>query len=278
MKVRFVVTVLAVMILTLFWGHYLADGVPEVAAAESSSKLCVYLFDDLNGDGKRESKEELVSLVSAKFHWTKDSNRDIQTGMCVEQLSPGTFTVSIPVDDSFKMTTFSSVTVTLTEGKTGVVWFGRQKKSATSSLQVTNIYLDPRLTFEAIDSVASKKGDSRFTSYVKALVYSESGGMHYNSSGSVKIGRNSSTSYDRGLFQLNNIYNPGLSDADAADPEKNLYYGMEVAWSGWIVEGRNPLNAAWKYKGKTQQKLEYAQRVVNYMKNPPKGADGKPFW
>lgn len=274
MKLRFLVVAIVATILTPLLGHILADGAQEVAAAEPLSRMCVFLFDDTNGDGKRKSEEPLVNKIPAVIRWA-NAERKMFTGECLDGMPTDTYNVGLVSDEGYRFTTFQSVSVYLV-GRPIEVWFGRQKKPATSSSSVTNIYLDPRLTFQAIDSVASKKGDSQFTLYVKALVYSESGGLHYNPDGSVKMRVNGPGSVDKGLFQVNSFWHPELSDADARNPEKNLYFGMELAWNAWIRAAKVPLKAAEIYKG--IGKAEYAQRVVNYMKSPPKGADGKPLW
>ncbi|RPI33318.1 MAG: hypothetical protein EHM70_06350 [Chloroflexota bacterium] len=108
---------------------------PTPTLQSGSGKLCVILFDDLNGDAYRQ--EEEISIPGGAISITDRSGdvsktADTESGteyQCYEELPEGNYNVSVAVPDGYNPTTVMNYALRLKAGDTTLLPFGAQKNT-----------------------------------------------------------------------------------------------------------------------------------------------------
>jgi len=108
-----------------------------------SGRICVLLFNDLNGDALRQDTEfgipggaasvsERTGLTSRTGNTVADVDADgLPVLTCFEELPPGDYTVSVAAPEGFNPTTAQSATIQLSPGDETALNFGAQANSSS---------------------------------------------------------------------------------------------------------------------------------------------------
>lgn len=120
-------------------------GTPE---EEGTARICVLLFEDVNGNALRETTEfgvaggavsisERTGLASDSADTSDQLDADGDPVLaCFEEIPPGEYTVSVAAPEGLNPTTEQSVTLTLGAGDIATLNFGVQLSSAAQEAQL----------------------------------------------------------------------------------------------------------------------------------------------
>ncbi|MHC1740192.1 MAG: LysM peptidoglycan-binding domain-containing protein [Anaerolineaceae bacterium] len=117
------------------------SNLPTPIPVIGQGSICVYLFNDINGNAIAETGETSlaggeISIVntSANFSQTAPSTGD-DLAVCFSNINEGTYTISVAIPDGYNPTTSQNRTIQLKAGDTSTVDFGAQ---ASSRLNIGN--------------------------------------------------------------------------------------------------------------------------------------------
>jgi LysM repeat protein len=112
---------------------------PTPSPKPGEGKLCILLFNDLNGDSIRQQSETSIPGGAISFgNRTGSVSQSITTGsgldpQCFEKLPEGNYTISIAVPEGYNPTTQTSYELTLKAGDQTYVNFGAQANTQTQA-------------------------------------------------------------------------------------------------------------------------------------------------
>jgi hypothetical protein len=110
---------------------------PTPSPKPGEGKLCILLFNDLNGDSIRQENEESIPGGAISFGNRSGSVSESQTTgtgldpQCFEKLPEGEYTISVAVPEGYNPTTRTSHEITLKAGDQTYDNFGAQANSQT---------------------------------------------------------------------------------------------------------------------------------------------------
>ena len=114
-------------------------GLPTPTPFEGTGKICVALFEDLDGNQKRSANEVYLSggVISVSnrvgtYSETQDTvggNPDLIELPCFEDLEVGEYNLSMGIPDGYNPTTSINYAIDVTAGDTIIVDFGAQPSS-----------------------------------------------------------------------------------------------------------------------------------------------------
>ncbi len=97
--------------------------------------ICVVLYDDVNGNGRREEAEAALaggavsmSERSGKISQTAETKSG-ETPLCFNDLPEGEYTISVAIPEGYNPTTVNSVSIQLTAGDETYLNYGAQQDS-----------------------------------------------------------------------------------------------------------------------------------------------------
>lgn len=108
---------------------------PTPSPKPGEGKLCILLFNDLNGDSIRQDTEASIPDGAISFgNRTGSVSQSTTTGsgldpQCFEKLPEGDYTISVAVPEGYNPTTQTSYELTLKAGDQTYVNFGAQENS-----------------------------------------------------------------------------------------------------------------------------------------------------
>jgi hypothetical protein len=112
---------------------------PTALPPTGKGELCIYLFNDINGNAIAETGETsipggAISIASAdgSFTTTASSNAD-DTAVCFEDLTEGKYTISVAIPEGYNATTDQNYSAELKAGDTSTINFGAQESSRSHS-------------------------------------------------------------------------------------------------------------------------------------------------
>lgn len=113
---------------------------PVTTPFNGKGKLCVSLFDDLNGDGISEDSE--ISIGGGAASINDRAGKFSQTGLttesekvlCFEDVPAGEYTISMAVPDGYNATTTLTYNLKMAPGDSINIDFGAQLSSAAAPL------------------------------------------------------------------------------------------------------------------------------------------------
>jgi hypothetical protein len=111
------------------------ESVPTPMPVIGQGTVCVYLFNDINGNAIAEDGE--TSIGGGEISITSDAGDFSQTApttaddnpVCFENINEGSYTISIAIPDGYNATTAQNYKVTLKAGDTSTIDFGAQASS-----------------------------------------------------------------------------------------------------------------------------------------------------
>ncbi len=112
---------------------------PTPSPKPGEAKLCILLFNDLNGDAIRQESEPSIPDGAISFNNRSGSVSESKTtgaGLdpsCFEKLPEGDYTISVAVPGGYNPTTQTSYQITLKAGDQTYVNFGAQANSQTQA-------------------------------------------------------------------------------------------------------------------------------------------------
>ena len=127
-----------------------SNSTPTPTPLPGFAKVCVLLYNDMNGDAKRQAKEDANGIIPA------DSEPAIEGGavsltnvngnysqtqttisgyepICFENVPEGDYNASVAIPDGYNATTAGSTTFSAHAGETDVLAFGAQSKTQGGS-------------------------------------------------------------------------------------------------------------------------------------------------
>ncbi|MFU8772667.1 MAG: SdrD B-like domain-containing protein, partial [Anaerolineales bacterium] len=110
---------------------------PTPSPQPGSGTLCVFLFNDLNGDSRRQQDEPSIPGGAISISNQADSISFTETTLpgfepqCFEELPEGEYTVSVAVPEGYNPTTVLTHTLPLQPGSRTLLDFGAQASSET---------------------------------------------------------------------------------------------------------------------------------------------------
>jgi LysM repeat protein len=110
---------------------------PTPSPKPGQGKLCILLFNDLNGDAIRQETEASIPAGAISFGNPKGSvSQSANTGaglepQCFDNLPEGDYTISVAVPEGYNATTQTSYEIVLKAGDQTYVNFGAQANSQT---------------------------------------------------------------------------------------------------------------------------------------------------
>jgi hypothetical protein len=108
---------------------------PTPTPFNGSGIICVYLFDDLNGNALSETTEAPIAggAISITDRSVQISKTGTTTGdglpVCFEELPEGDYNISVAPPEGYNPTTIMNYPLTLTAGDRSIVDFGAQLSS-----------------------------------------------------------------------------------------------------------------------------------------------------
>jgi LysM repeat protein len=112
---------------------------PTPSPKPGEGKLCILLFNDLNGDSIRETSEPSIPDGAINFSNRSGSVSESKTTgagldpLCSEKLPEGNYTISVAVPEGYNPTTQTSYEITLKAGDQTYVNFGAQANTQTQA-------------------------------------------------------------------------------------------------------------------------------------------------
>jgi hypothetical protein len=120
------------------------SNLPTTEPIKGFGTLCVYLYDDVNGNAMAETNEITdtglaggeISITNSAGNFSK-TGTTINTGkpVCFEEVPEGAYTISIAIPDGYNPTSGQNYTINLKAGDTATVNFSAQ---ASSTLPLNN--------------------------------------------------------------------------------------------------------------------------------------------
>lgn len=116
---------------------------PLGTAFNGKGVICVYLYDDVNGNGMAENGEPAIGggAVSVNDRSGKTSltglTRDIGGPLCYKDIPAGEYTVSVAAPDGYNATTDLTYKLSINPGDTATLDFGAQISSAAKPVPVS---------------------------------------------------------------------------------------------------------------------------------------------
>lgn len=114
------------------------SNLPTPEPVKGYGKICVYLYDDVNGNAMAEAGEITntglaggeISLTNKAGDFSK-TGTTINTGepVCFEEIPEGEYTISIAIPDGYNPTSGQNYTINLKAGDTATVNFSAQASS-----------------------------------------------------------------------------------------------------------------------------------------------------
>ena len=108
---------------------------PTATPAKGEGKICLLLYNDINGNGFQEETELLldggaVSITDreGKISKTGMTSANVDTPFC-EQVPEGEYNISIAIPDGYNPTTYTSLSIPVQAGNQGFADFGAQISS-----------------------------------------------------------------------------------------------------------------------------------------------------
>jgi hypothetical protein len=111
------------------------SALPTPMPAVGQGTICVYLYDDINGNAVAETGETSlangeVSVANAAGDYSKTaSTTGDDNPVCFENISEGSYTISVAIPDGYNATTAQNYVVKLKAGDTSTIDFGAQPSS-----------------------------------------------------------------------------------------------------------------------------------------------------
>jgi LysM repeat protein len=112
---------------------------PTPSPKPGEAKLCILLFNDLNGDALREESEPSIpdgAISYSNRSGSVSASKTTVAGldpMCSEKLPEGDYTISVAVPEGYNPTTQTSYQISLKAGDQTYVNFGAQANSQTQA-------------------------------------------------------------------------------------------------------------------------------------------------
>jgi LysM repeat protein len=107
---------------------------PTPTPYNGTGKLCIYLYEDVNGNGIAEDTE--TSIAGGAINITDSQGKSLSgatdaTGnpTCFDKLNEGAYTISVAAPEGYNATTQTNYTIQLKAGNLSSVNFGAQKSS-----------------------------------------------------------------------------------------------------------------------------------------------------
>jgi hypothetical protein len=115
-----------------------------VPGTSGSAKICVLVYDDVNGDGLRQETEKAIpgaalSLTNPEGTYSQTLTTAINPdatayqGMCFTNVSPGKYSVSAAAPDGYNPTINLTSSVEVIPGDVAYIDFGAQLKAVTEA-------------------------------------------------------------------------------------------------------------------------------------------------
>jgi hypothetical protein len=111
------------------------SSLPTPMPAVGQGTICVYLYNDINGNAIAETGETSlaggeISVASASGDYSKTApTTSDDTSVCFENINEGSYTISVAIPDGYNATTSQNYTVKLKGGDTSTIDFGAQASS-----------------------------------------------------------------------------------------------------------------------------------------------------
>lgn len=109
---------------------------PTPTPFEGFAEICVQLYHDVNGNGRRDTGEELLGGGAVSI--TEPLRGESLTGstlqgqsLCFSELLAGNYNLSVAVPEGFNNTTANTASVSMKAGDTTIVNFGAQQTAET---------------------------------------------------------------------------------------------------------------------------------------------------
>ncbi|PWH19635.1 MAG: hypothetical protein DDG59_02545 [Anaerolineae bacterium] len=109
--------------------------IPTPTPLPGSGRVCVLLYDDVNGDALRQETENAIpgGAISLSERAGKTAlNGETRGGsdpVCFDDLPEGEYTVSVAIPSGYNPTTINTITIKLSAGDETYLDFGAQKNS-----------------------------------------------------------------------------------------------------------------------------------------------------
>ena len=111
------------------------SSIPTPMPVVGQGTICVYLFNDVNGNAIAETGENSlaggeisVSNAAGDYSKTASSTSD-NTPACFKDINEGKYTISVAIPEGYNATTSQNYTVQLKAGDTSTIDFGAQASS-----------------------------------------------------------------------------------------------------------------------------------------------------
>jgi hypothetical protein len=109
---------------------------PTPTPFEGFAEICVQLYHDVNGNGSRDTDEELlgggaVSITEPLRGESLSDNTKQDLPLCFSELLAGEYNLSVAVPEGYNNTTANTATVSMKAGDTTIVNFGAQQAVET---------------------------------------------------------------------------------------------------------------------------------------------------
>jgi len=118
--------------------------VPSATPTPGTGAICVMLFNDINGNGLKDSnefpmpggaisvtdREGIISLTGISVIDADPGTSDEYEPLCFEGLPEGDYNISMGVPEGYNATTVMNYPLKLTAGETSIIDFGAQTSSA----------------------------------------------------------------------------------------------------------------------------------------------------
>ena len=111
------------------------SALPTPMPVKGLGTICVYLFDDKNGNAIAETGEASlaggeISVVSTDGNFSKTAASTAEdASVCFADISEGDYTISVAIPEGYNATTSQNYTVKLKAGDTSTIDFGAQPSS-----------------------------------------------------------------------------------------------------------------------------------------------------
>ena len=111
------------------------SSVPTPMPVKGIGTICVYIFNDINGNAIAETGETSlaggeISIASTAGDYSKTaSSTGDDNAVCFSEITEGKYTISVAIPEGYNATTDQNYTVQLKAGDTSTVNFGAQESS-----------------------------------------------------------------------------------------------------------------------------------------------------
>ncbi len=132
---------------------------PTSTLYNGNAELCIYLFDDINGNASADSGERGIAggAVSVTKRGGSESFTGLTTGidlLCFPEVPEGNYNISVAPPNEYNPTTNMNFPIVVKAGDTTQVNFGAQKQAAFDDVETTAVQGTTRSPLLAVAGIA----------------------------------------------------------------------------------------------------------------------------